>query len=124
MVRIVQARPVTVYCSGAQDVNHLDETYQGKRPDIVDNSFTVVEFSNGTRAMLDLCMFAEASRNQEEISAVGDAGKIEALIPDARVFIGKRNIGEITNKPPTHHQTHGAVVEELETVDPKIREAG
>jgi hypothetical protein len=31
--------------------------------------------------MLELCMFAEGSRYQEEISAVGPIGKIEALVP-------------------------------------------
>jgi hypothetical protein len=31
--------------------------------------------------MLELCMFAEGSRYQEEISAVGPQGKIECLVP-------------------------------------------
>jgi hypothetical protein len=56
---ITQSEPVRVYCSGAMDVNHVDERYDGTRPDIIDNSFTTVDFANGTRAMLDLCMFAE-----------------------------------------------------------------
>ena len=30
--------------------------------------------------MLELCMFAEGSRYQEEISVVGKSGKIEALV--------------------------------------------
>ncbi len=64
---ITQSEPVSVYCSGAQNVNHLDELYDGRRPDIIDNSFSVVQFANGARAMLDLCMFAEVSRNQEEV---------------------------------------------------------
>src|SRR5690606_28380658 len=36
---------------------------------------------SGARAMLELCMFAEGSRYQEEISAVGPAGKIECQVP-------------------------------------------
>ena len=35
----------------------------------------------GARAMLELCMFADGARYQEEVSAVGPAGKIEALVP-------------------------------------------
>ena len=35
-----------------------------------------VEFANGTRGMLDLCMFAEGSKNEQEISVVGDIGKV------------------------------------------------
>eukprot|EP01046_Picozoa_sp_COSAG06_P085051 COSAG06_NODE_31792_length_515_cov_1.995192_1_plen_103_part_10 len=54
----------------------LDET------DILDNAFVMVEFDNGgPRMMLELCMFAEASKNQEEVSVVGDAGKLEAFAP-------------------------------------------
>jgi hypothetical protein len=51
--------------SAAQDVNHLDERYDGEAPDILDNAYVTVDFANGARALLDLCMFAprgEASR--------------------------------------------------------------
>lgn len=41
----------------------------------------IVEFESGARAMLELCMFAEASRHQEEISLVGTKGKLEAFAP-------------------------------------------
>jgi hypothetical protein len=40
-------------------VNHLDERYDGERPDILDNAYVVVDFASGARALLDLCMFAE-----------------------------------------------------------------
>ena len=56
---IVGAEAVRVYCSGAMDVNHLDEAYSGETPDIIDNSYTTVDFANGVRAMLDLSMFAD-----------------------------------------------------------------
>ncbi len=91
MRHVVQAEPVRIYASGGQDVNHLDERYDGEMPDILDNAFVVVDFANGVRAMHDLCMFAEGSRNQEEMSAVGDMGKIECLIPEGNIVIGKRH---------------------------------
>ena len=78
---IVKSEPVSVYASGGQDVNHLDEEYEGKKPDIIDNAFVVVDFQNGVRASLDLCMFAENSNFQEEICGVGDKGKIETFVP-------------------------------------------
>ena len=87
---IAGSRPERVYASGGQDVNHLDEMYDGRPSDILDNAFIVLDYTNGIRACLDLCMFAEASRNQEEISVVGDKGKIEALIPDDVVRVGVR----------------------------------
>lgn len=83
--------PSLVYASAAQDLNHLDETYDGEVPDILDNGFVTVDFERGSRALLDLCMFAEASNNEQEIAATGDAGKIEASVPDGRVVIGTRS---------------------------------
>ena len=78
---IIQSEPVKVYASGNQDVNHLMEEYDGKTPDIIDNAFVIVDFENGVRGLLDLCMFAENSEYQEEIVAVGDIGKIETFVP-------------------------------------------
>lgn len=45
-------------------------------PDIIDNAFVIIEFDNGCRGMLDLCMFAEGSKNEQEISVVGNTGKV------------------------------------------------
>jgi len=95
------ARPVRVMASGNQDVNHLDEVYDGQRPDILDNAFVLVDFANGARAMLDLCMFADATQNQEEISVVGDCGKVEALLPENIVRVGIRGehwIGDVVDQ--------------------------
>lgn len=119
---IVGRRPVRVLASGAQDLNHLDESYSGETPDILDNAFVIVEFASGARASLDLCMFADATHNQSELSVVGDAGKLEALIPDDVLRIGIRGrdrIGNVTERPITstapvvgHH--HGSSYLELE----------
>ncbi len=95
---ILDERPVRVMASGDQDVNHLDEVYDGRPSDILDNAFVIVDYPSGARAMLDLCMFAEATHNQEEISVVGDRGKAEALIPEDVVRLGVRGehwIGDV-----------------------------
>ena len=78
---ILQSDPVRVMASAGQAVNHLDERYGGEAPDIWDHGYVLVDFANGARAMLELAMFAEGSRYQEEISAVGPDGKIECLVP-------------------------------------------
>ncbi|GAB2205251.1 hypothetical protein ROS1_20670 [Roseibium sp. ROS1] len=78
---IMQCEPVRVMASAGQDANHKDEVYNGEQPDILDNGYVIVDFENGARAMLELCMFAEGSRYQEEVSAVGPEGKIEAFVP-------------------------------------------
>ena len=87
LMRLVLGQePVRVMASGGQEVNHLDERYGGQVPDIWDAAYVIVEFDGGARAMLELCMFAEGSRYQEEISAVGPAGKIEAFVPGPTRF--------------------------------------
>jgi predicted dehydrogenase len=50
-----------------------------------------VDYEGGARALLDLCMFAEASRNEQEIVATGDAGKVECFVPQSDVVIGRRH---------------------------------
>ncbi len=98
---VIQSEPVKVYASGNQAVNHLMEKYDGKTPDIIDNAFVIVDFENGVRSLLDLCMFAENSNYQEEIVAVGDIGKIETFVPshasgkdssEVRVALRKDNV--------------------------------
>jgi predicted dehydrogenase len=108
---IVGDRPRRVYASGAQDVNHLDERYDGETPDILDNAYTVVDYQGGARAMLDLCMFAEASRNEQEIAAIGELGKVECFVPESVVAIGRR-------------KGNRAVETHVIPVDPQIRDAG
>lgn len=87
---IIRSEPKRVYCSGAMDVNHLDERYGGQKPDIIDNSFTIVDFDNGVRGMLDLCMFAEGSAEQEALTAIGDRAKLEAFIPSGDLVFSPR----------------------------------
>ena len=91
MRHILQDEPVRVFASGGQDVNHLDERYDGEAPDIIDNAFVIVDFASGARAVLDLCMFAEGSEDQEEISAVGPIGKLEVKLPSANVIWSPRD---------------------------------
>ena len=90
MRHILRDEPVRVYASGAQDVNHLDEQYNGETPDILDNAFVTVDFAGGARASLDLCMFADGSKQQEDIYALGPKGKLEVAIPRASVIWSPR----------------------------------
>jgi myo-inositol 2-dehydrogenase / D-chiro-inositol 1-dehydrogenase len=98
---VVGRRPVRVMASGGQDVNHLDEVYDGQVPDILDNAFVIVDYEGGARGMLDLCMFAEATTNEQEISVVGTAGKAEALVAEGVLRVGRREmgIGHVERRP-------------------------
>ncbi|MFT7473314.1 MAG: myo-inositol 2-dehydrogenase/D-chiro-inositol 1-dehydrogenase [Verrucomicrobiales bacterium] len=85
---LIGTRPVQVFASGAQDLNHLDEIYDGERSDILDNAFVIIDYECGARAMLDLCMFAEASTDQEELVVTGTKGKVDARMPSSVLHIG------------------------------------
>lgn len=90
---IVGAEATRVYASAAQDNNHLDERYDGAAPDIIDNAFVIVDFANGKRATLDLNMFAEGSRYQEEICAIGPQAKLECFVPGPGRFWPTATLG-------------------------------
>jgi predicted dehydrogenase len=78
---ILGSDPVRVMASAGQAVNHLDERHGDETPDVLDHGYVLVDFASGARAMLELCMFAEGSRYQEELSAVGASGKVECRVP-------------------------------------------
>ena len=66
--RIMRAEPTRIFASGGQSLNHLSERgADGRVPDILDNAYVMVDLDSGARAMLELCMFAEASKHQEEV---------------------------------------------------------
>lgn len=81
MRHLTRSEPVRVFASASVAHNHQDEQYPDGVPDILDNAFVIVDFASGQRALLDLCMFAEGSRYQEEISVVGPRGKAECFVP-------------------------------------------
>lgn len=87
---ILREKPLRVFASGAQRVNHLDEEYGGRKSDILDSAYVIVEYGSGARAMLDLCMFAENSIDNEQIVVVGDQGKLESLLPSLTLRYGRR----------------------------------
>ena len=113
---IAKSKPISVYASGAQDVNHLDEEYDGKKPDIIDNAYVIVNFENGARSLLELCMFAENSDMQEELVATGNKGKIETSVPS-------NESGKISSNLRIGMRDGETRLETIE-VDKKILEAG
>ncbi len=83
---ILGAEPLRVTASAGQAVNHRGERLGGRVPDVWDHGYVQLDFAGGARAMLELCMFAEGSRFQEEIAAMGPAGKIEVRVPGPTRF--------------------------------------
>ncbi|MBF0280821.1 MAG: Gfo/Idh/MocA family oxidoreductase [SAR324 cluster bacterium] len=121
---LVNANPVRVMSSAGIDVNHQNERYKGEQPDILDNAYVIVEFDSGQRAMLELCMFAEGSRFQEEICVIGPEAKAEAFVPGPNRFhnpdLGTAPIPKVIISPRDKTQP-----QELEIpVDSKLLAAG
>lgn len=121
---ILQAEPVRIMASAGQVANHLNETYDGETPDIWDSGYVIVDFDSGARAMLELCMFAEGSEYQEEISAVGPKGKIECLVPGPGRFwpadLGPAPVPQLILSPRAPKGPRRLDI----PVDPELLEAG
>jgi len=89
MRHILRDEPVRVFASGAQDVNHLDELYDGKVPDILDNAFVVVdEAQNCTYAQLKM-LLTRLGWNSTMV-VTGDPAQTD-LLPD---MSGLKDISE------------------------------
>ena len=126
LMRLVMgANPIRLFASGGQNHNHVAERYAGEQPDILDNAFVVLDFPGGRRALLDLCMFAEGARYQEEISLVGPVGKLECKVPGPSRFWpgdqrGAQPVAQLTVSP-----RNGAEPTVLDVpVDPVLLNAG
>ncbi|SHH95458.1 Gfo/Idh/MocA family protein [Marivita hallyeonensis] len=121
---ILGSDPIRISASAGQEVNHLDETYDGQTPDIWDTGYVMADFANGARAMLELCMYAEGSKYQEEISAVGPAGKIEAFVPGPGRFwpthLGAPPVAQVIVSPRSPKGPQAVDI----PVDPTILDAG
>ena len=122
----LESEPVRVMASAGQAVNHLDETYGDEVPDIWDHGYVIVDFASGARGMLELCMFADGSRYQEELSGVGPSGKIEALVPGP-VRFWPENLGPLPTPKviisPRDRQSRTPMDLEF-PVDPALLEIG
>ncbi|MEO1746530.1 MAG: Gfo/Idh/MocA family oxidoreductase [Pseudomonadota bacterium] len=86
MRHLTGSEPTRLYASGAQSVNFVDDLKNPSHKPVVDNAFVIVDFENGMRASLDLCMFAEGSWWQEQVSVTGDKAKLVASVPGPARF--------------------------------------
>lgn len=121
---ILNDEPVRVMASAGQGVNHLEERYDDHVPDIWDHGYVIIDFAKGARAMLELCMFAEGARYQEEITAIGPKAKIEALVPGPGRFwpadLGPAPVPQLIISP---RAPKGPFISEI-PVDPALLAAG
>lgn len=121
---ILKSDPVRVMASAGQEVNHLDESYDGRTPDIWDSGYVIVDFASGARAMLELSMFAEGSEYQEMVHAVGADGKLEVKLPGpARFWSGDEAARPVPVLVESRRHPCNPVVRQL-PIDDTILDAG
>ena len=73
---LAQSQPLKVYASGGQAVNFVDLERDGKKSDIDDHAFVVIDYANGARANFTLNMFCHDF--SEELVVSGDRGRLKA----------------------------------------------
>jgi myo-inositol 2-dehydrogenase/D-chiro-inositol 1-dehydrogenase len=73
-------------------VNYQDEAtvLEGDDVPIIDSAYVLMPFGTSITACLELCMFAEGSRHQEEIIVTGTLGRLEAYLPENKVYAYQR----------------------------------
>ncbi len=117
---ILKSEPVRVTASAAQFVNHLDETYDGKTPDIWDAGYVIFDFDNGAKAMLELAMFVDGTKWNEEIHAIGPMGKIACRLPGPQRFwpkeLGPSPHPELSVYPRAPKRPHTDIIKLDETL--------
>jgi len=121
---ILKSDPVRVMASAGQEVNHLEESYDGKKSDIWDCGYVIIDFANGARGMLELSMFAEGSEYQEMVHAVGAEGKLEVKIPGpARFWSGPEAARPVPVLVESRRHPCNPVVHQI-PIDETILDAG
>jgi myo-inositol 2-dehydrogenase/D-chiro-inositol 1-dehydrogenase len=122
---ITQSEPVRVFASASQANNHLGESYADGVPDILDNAYVIFDFASGQRALLELCMFAEGSRYQEDVCVVGRDAKIECFVPGPTRFWPTDELGPSPTPKVVISPRNPKGPTELEVpIDARLLEAG
>jgi predicted dehydrogenase len=87
---VVKGENYKIQCSYAREKNIIINN-----PDIVDHAFVVVEYENGAKANLGLCMYEIEPIEGLEIGGIGDNGSHFIAKNDTSLFIGGGPIGDI-----------------------------
>ena len=87
-------------------INYEDEPAEYETP-IIDAAYVTIPLQSNekVKAMgcLELCMYAEGSRHQEEIIVTGTKGRLEAYLPENKVYSFERPSAELwsnRSEPP------------------------
>ena len=108
MTWFADSTPKRVCAVASQDV--VKDIY-GVQPDILDNGWVIIEYENGAKGMLGLCMF---SHHPLSVGVVGDTGKMEGFFVAQKIDYNQRgeSVVEIDAKEGNAyaHLSHGGGV--------------
>jgi len=95
----------------------------GVKPDVFDNGWVIVEYENGVKATLGLCMFCKCEHDTE-IGVIGDKGKMEGLFNAHKIEVAEYETASTTiidarGRADAESLSHGGGVyyEHLEFID-------
>lgn len=83
-----EAKLCQVRALAQRGLNYHHETEQFETP-IMDAAFVTMPLDRSI-GCLELCMYAEGSRHQEEIIVTGTKGRLEAYLPENKVYLYQR----------------------------------
>ena len=120
-----KSKPFSVYASGNLDTNHLNEYSDNTPTNLIDNAYITINFENGIRACIELCMFCEGTENQTELSIIGNKAKIECFIPSNKIIISNRPKGGnyVINSKPQEIEENNITKYKLE-IDTELERIG
>ncbi|HOO55737.1 MAG TPA: Gfo/Idh/MocA family oxidoreductase [bacterium] len=106
----IRSRPHRVYAMGGQHVVKgervpincayaPDQNLKIKNPDIVDHAFVLVEYENGARANLGLCMYEKEPIEGLEIGIMGNNGAWALAKRDVKLTAGGGPLGDLREVP-------------------------
>ncbi|MBQ6798666.1 MAG: Gfo/Idh/MocA family oxidoreductase [Oscillospiraceae bacterium] len=120
---IADAKPVCVYASG-------DGKTEYAHTDILDSAFVTVEYENGVRAMLSLCLFAPKKEqgshlNELELGVLGSKGRMELRGDDVYVWNRADGAEEHWHYARENFEAHSDdIIPSMEELARCIREGG
>jgi predicted dehydrogenase len=119
MTWFADSTPKMVTALAGQDV--VKEIY-GVKPDVIDNGWAMIEYENGAKGVLGLCMFCKCDHDIE-LGVLGDEGKMKGFYKKQNVEYTKygsdEEIFDAQTDGGVKHLSHGGGVyyEHLHFVD-------
>lgn len=108
---------------GLLDHEYGYDNHEGNPTRIIDSAYVLLDLfapsnesnqHNETIGCLELCMYADGSRHQEEIVVTGTKGRLEAYLPENKVFNferAKKSEWKDRSQPPPRYSIKEEIID-------------